>query len=355
MRETVKALMKLKTYLKSLFAGKSITSLSEAFPNVKVSFLDVGARGGIGWPWSVLDKEILEVTLVEPDPMEAQALRDQGQVVVLPYALWSKKTELLLNLNHSPGTSSIFQANMSFLQQFEDSQRFEAAEQIAMEVTTIDILQQEGVIEALDFVKIDVQGGELDILQGGKEFLAKNIVGLEAEVEFSQMYKDQPLFSDIDIFIRNELGLELWDIRKTYWKYKQDQYHTPLKGRLIFGDALYLRSIASLEGWLVDMDAEVAKSKLQALIVTSVTYGLLDYANTIVNSSITVKYLTQEEKERILNYMSDMSKGFYPLRNGNKLLYRIFNVLTHSFKPTHQGWADSEPHLGSRKKLFFWL
>ncbi len=105
-------------------------------------------------------------------------------------------------------------------------------------------------IDSVDFVKIDVQGGELAILQGGEKFFKENIIGLEVEVSFAPMYINQPLFSDVDIFAREKLGLELWDIRKAYWKYKQKKYKTPLKGRLIFGDALYLRPIPTLDGWL---------------------------------------------------------------------------------------------------------
>ena len=61
----------------------------------------------------------------------------------------------------------------------------------------------------------------------GARFFKQNIVGLEVEVEFAHMYKNQPLFSDVDVFVREKLGLELWDISKVYWKYQQKKYQTP--------------------------------------------------------------------------------------------------------------------------------
>jgi len=207
----------------------------------KVALLDIGARDGIGWPWIAVKSNSLDVILVEPDPVEAKVLEGKNQGKVLPYALWSEETELTLNINNSPGTSSVFEANMPFLQQFEDVQRFEVKDKVFIKTKTIDGLAQSNEINSVDFVKIDVQGGELAILQGGEKFFKNNIVGLEAEVEFAPMYKNQPLFSDVDVFVREQLGLELWDIRKSYWKYKQQKYKGPLKGRLIFGDALYLR------------------------------------------------------------------------------------------------------------------
>ena len=334
---------------------KNIVDIPEKILKSKITLLDIGARDGIGWPWNAIQDNVLNVILVEPDPVEAEALEKQGQGKVIPYALWNQETELTLNINNSPGTSSVFDANMPFLQQFGDSQRFEVEKRITIQTKTIDGLAEDSEIELVDFVKIDVQGGELGILQGGEDFFKQNIVGLEIEVEFAPMYKNQPLFSDIDIFAREKLGLELWDIRKTYWKYKQKTYQAPLKGRLIFGDALYLRPVSTLNDWLSKMDRDTATEKLHALITTTIAYGFLDYTLALLNADFVEAYLTKEERQAFIKHIGKISNGFYPFKNGSIFLYRILNVLTHSFKPTHDGWADGESHIGSRKKLFFWF
>ncbi|MDC0239181.1 FkbM family methyltransferase [Candidatus Thioglobus sp.] len=322
--------------------------------NKKVNLLDVGARDGIGWPWNTMQEDTLDVILVEPDPVEAKALKDQGHGRILPYALWNGETTLTLNINNSPGTSSVFEANMPFLQQFDDSQRFEVKDKITLKTKTIDNLAKNNEIDLVDFVKIDVQGGELAILQGGEKFFKKNIVGLEAEVEFAPMYKDQPLFSDIDVFAREKLGLELWDISKVHWKYQQKNYKTPLKGRLIFGDALYLRPISTLNEWLSAMDKEIASEKLHALIATTIAYGFLDYTFAIINTSFSKEYLSKKEEEIIAKHLRKISSSVYPFKNGSGLLSHILNILMYSFKPTHEGWANGESRIGSKKTLFFW-
>ena len=348
-------MMSIPNFLRSFFSTKNIAFLPIVPLCRNIRLLDIGARDGVGWPWCTAPNNILDVILVEPDPVEAKALEKQGQGKVIPYALWNKETELTLNINNSPGTSSVFESNMPFLQQFDDAQRFIAKDKITIKTKTIDGLAKNNEISTIDFVKIDVQGGELAILQGGENFFKKNIVGLEVEVEFAPMYKNQPLFSDIDIFVREKLGLELWDIRKTYWKYKHQKYQAPLKGRLIFGDALYLRPVSTLDNWLSTMDKDEAISKLHALIITTIAYGFLDYTATIINAEFIKKYLAEEDKNVFINHIDKISNGFYPFKNGNTLLYRILNVLTHSFKPTYDGWANGESHIGSRKKLFFWF
>jgi hypothetical protein len=180
-------------------------------------------------------------------------------------------------------------------------------------------------------------------------------VGIEGEVGFACIYKNQPLFSDVDSFVRKNLGLELWDIRKTYWKYKENNHKVPLKGRLIFGDALYLRPLSSLDAWLSPMNKETAASKLHALIVTTIAYGFLDYSLSIINSDFFEKYLSHDDAKIFSSYIKILSKGFYPFINGNNLLYKIFNALTNSFRPSHHGWGMGESNIGSRKKLFFWI
>jgi len=329
--------------------------LNSTITNNQISLLDIGARDNIGWPWNAMQNDILDVILVEPDPVEAETLKKQGRGRVIPCALWSKETELTLNINNSPGTSSVFESNMPFLQQFEDANRFEAKKRIVIKTKTIDGLAKNNEINSVDFVKIDVQGGEFAILQGGEDFFKQNIVGLEVEVEFAHMYKNQPLFSDVDVFVREKLGLELWDISKVYWKYQQKKYQTPLKGRIIFGDALYLRPVSTLNDWLSTMDKNIAKSKLYALINTTIAYGFLDYTATLIDADFADNYLSKESKKSFVRHIDDLSNGFYPFKNGSKLLHKIFYVLMNSFKPTHQGWAISDSNIGSKKRLFFWL
>jgi hypothetical protein len=56
-------------------------------------------------------------------------------------------------------------------------------------------------IERVDFLKMDVQGAELDVLRGATRLLGSALV-VQTEVEFLPMYKDQPLFADVDAELR---------------------------------------------------------------------------------------------------------------------------------------------------------
>jgi Methyltransferase FkbM domain len=58
-----------------------------------------------------------------------------------------------------------------------------------------------------DALKLDVQGSELDVLTGATAQLER-VVALELEVELNPIYAGQPLFGDVDRFLRDR-GLTL--------------------------------------------------------------------------------------------------------------------------------------------------
>ena len=57
-------------------------------------------------------------------------------------------------------------------------------------------------IEELDFLKIDIQGSELAVFKHGRQRLAK-AVAVQTEVSFVPLYKNQPVFGDVDLELRS--------------------------------------------------------------------------------------------------------------------------------------------------------
>jgi hypothetical protein len=79
-----------------------------------------------------------------------------------------------------------------------------------IETITLDSWANDNGVAIVDFIKLDTQGSELEILKAGVNSL-KNVRGLEVEVEFNPIYLDQPVFSDVDIFLRSQ-GFVLWNL-----------------------------------------------------------------------------------------------------------------------------------------------
>jgi hypothetical protein len=70
--------------------------------------------------------------------------------------------------------------------------------EIPVETRTLDSISE---ISQLDLLKIDVQGAELVVFRNGTARLA-NAVAVQTEVSFVPLYKNQPVFGDIDLALR---------------------------------------------------------------------------------------------------------------------------------------------------------
>ena len=57
-------------------------------------------------------------------------------------------------------------------------------------------------VKKIDYLKIDIQGGELEVFRNGVNKLRNSLI-IHTEVEFLPMYKGQPLFSEVEMFLRN--------------------------------------------------------------------------------------------------------------------------------------------------------
>ncbi len=72
-----------------------------------------------------------------------------------------------------------------------------------IETVSLDYFAKQNNIGSIDFIKIDIQGAELDVFKGGQNVLSQ-IVTMVCEVEFIPHYIDQPLFGDVCAFLSKE-------------------------------------------------------------------------------------------------------------------------------------------------------
>ncbi len=328
---------------------KNITSIVPR----NISYCDVGARWGIEEPWKSF-RAIIDFISFEPDKEEYELLlKNKGdRDNIYSYALYSEKKELSLNLTKSRGCSSLYKPNIEFLKHYPDSERFSVENTISVEATSLDHLDEEKILSDMDFIKIDVQGAELDILKGGKDFLNRNILGIQVEVEFQSMYQNQPLFSDVDTFVRNSLGLQIQDIRKSYWKYSDGINIGSPKGQLIFGDALYFRPPQEVLSWCQHLDRDQAVSKLHMACLMGVIYGYLDYSLCLLNQASIGDYFEEAVINEWKSLLYQHGKSLHQSSRGARVASSLFKYLYRMFQPTHGGWSTNDGHnLGTRKRF----
>ena len=246
------------------------------FPlNGTLHLLDVGARYGLQEPWRSWSDQVTPV-LVEPEQTEYQRLRARYEHV-LNVALADSEGSRTLHIARGAGKSSLYRPNMQFLGQFPKSERFETVATQTVTTTTLDTLYERGDLPRIDAMKIDVQGAELEILRGGRQLLTDQLLALQVEVCFDEMYEGYPHFCAVDGFARS-LGLQLQDLSKRHWRYARGA-HLDGKGKLVFGDALYFASVDRILG-MADAEAGLVRAAFVAMI-----YGFPDYAAHLLSAS----------------------------------------------------------------------
>jgi FkbM family methyltransferase len=114
-------------------------------------------------------------------------------------------------------------------------------EAVPLTTVTLDTLAE---LPGIDVLKMDLQGGELEVLRGGLAKLSR-AVAVVTEVRFHRVYAGEPLFGDLDAELRAQ-GFKLHKFLFTKSVMMphdhEDQVVRPkLTSQLLDGDAVYIR------------------------------------------------------------------------------------------------------------------
>ncbi len=178
--------------------GKSSNSLDVAFPPelrnlyepLSVCVVDVGAQNlasedHIYGP--LVSMRAARVIGFEPLRDEAQIrTADDPNITMLNHFV-GEGGEGTFHVGKFNPTSSLLEPNRAFLSQFVAlSEMCEVVSEQPVKTTRLDDVLEVG---DCDFLKIDVQGGELGVLRGATQLLEGTVV-VHSEVEFAPIYKD---------------------------------------------------------------------------------------------------------------------------------------------------------------------
>lgn len=172
---------------------------------IETTVIDAGGRYGLHPTWKSFSGE-LAYYLFEPDAIEAQRLKKKyanrsSEVMIIDSALLDRECTTRLFLFHNRAMSSCKKRNhvsVSFRKERKSEEN--VIDCIDVKGITIDsFCAQNGI--AADFLKVDTEGTEYQVLLGAMEQIKKNILGIRCEVSFDYIFKDSALFSEIHNFL----------------------------------------------------------------------------------------------------------------------------------------------------------
>jgi FkbM family methyltransferase len=210
-------------------------------PQRLTEIVDIGACSTDDLPpyKPMLDAGLCRVTGFEPHPESfEQLMQTRGpQEHYFPFVVGDgKRHNLTLYPGRRRGMSSLFEVDPAIFALFpEFIACTKSPEMIEVQTQKLDDITE---IQSLDYLKIDIQGGELAVFQSGKARLA-NAVVVQTEVSFITIYKGQPTFAEVDFELRGQGFLPhcfpsvlKWPIYPNIWR--------PLN-QLLEADIVYVR------------------------------------------------------------------------------------------------------------------
>jgi hypothetical protein len=197
--------------------------------------------------------------------------------------------------------------NQALYGQFKDcAADLEVVAQKEVDTVSLDSFLPKSGITSIDFLHLDTQGTELEILQGSGSFLSSSIVGVKCEVEFAPLYEGQALFGDVDAFLRQH-GFVLFDLSRSRYRRAGFPDDALTRGQLLWGDAIYLRDYRCF----ADAGNKLALFKL-GLLAAHLQFH--DYALAVLESLLSKpEALTPAEqaalREAHAQYTADLRRG----------------------------------------------
>lgn len=167
-----------------------------------IDIVDIGANPIDGdTPYkALLDAGLGRVYGFEPNPdalMQLNAMKGPNETYV-PSAVYDGSVQEL-KVCKAQGMTSLLEPNtdlLSYLHGFPEWGTVE--ERILISTVRLDDVDE---INNIDYLKIDIQGAELEVFRNGTNRLRDCLV-IHTEVEFLPMYLEQPLFSEVELFLR---------------------------------------------------------------------------------------------------------------------------------------------------------
>lgn len=220
--------------------------------------------------------------------------------------------------NENPQTSSFYPVNDRYKQYFKKNYNKRYVTK-TYNITTNKLDNMK--IDNLNFIKIDTQGYNYEIIKGCENLLDVFSPIILIELWNFDIYKQQYNFGEIISLLKNK-GYIMLDIEKSHqWNFEGDFTNfSRSKKAFVAGDALFIK-----EDILIGNNKNMHTSKIDFIIFLCLIdiFGFRNLALSLIQN----KYLKDEDKEELFKFLVNLkSKTIYKITQNKLLNFIIRNI-----------------------------
>lgn len=267
--------------------------------------VDVGARDGFESHWLKF-ADNCTLSGFEPDALECaqinQGLKGPNKHC-FPYAIWSDEGTYPLYKARFPASSGVLPAEQSYIERHLFQDTLAVCKEFQVECISIDFWSRKYNAN-IDFIKVDVEGGEYFVLKGAADSLKNSVIACNVETWIAPVHRGQV---DIGrtISLMKEMGFELYDMDLHHYPKSvlPETLHTfnSNNGQLVWSQSLFIKDVVlELRNGLGKWDRIRI---LKALAIYDL-YGLADCAAELVLEASRKQYITDQEQHEYLNLLT---------------------------------------------------
>jgi len=214
----------------------------------------------------------------------------------------------------------------------------------SIDTVPLDAFLAEQAIGPVDFIKMDIQGAELEALQGAAEAL-QNVLFIVCEVEFVPLYAGQPLFGEVDAFLRSHgfvfhkfIGGAGRTVKPVV--FNNDANHL---NQQMWADAIFIRDLFQLEA--------LSSEQLQKMALFLSLYGSPDVAHFLLSehdrrtgTTLGEQYLQALTRPaRSVSPPQEATRTTLPMVDGVKVVVpNSLDLITTYVLSEQQDWFEDE-------------
>ena len=280
--------------------------------------------------------------------IRAARQKQQAQSIIVHACLAQEAGSASLHITANPGACSLLEPappedgpSANYINLFGidfDAKGMEVVEKRGVETIALDDLleRREGHpgIPPPDFISLDTQGTEYEILCGARRSLSA-VCGVMTEIIFSEMYRGQKRFQEIyDLLDREGFSFVRWS-----HIHERNGPRSPIglraAGCQFFGDALFLR-----RPWTIEAQS---KTQLKKLCFFSIVYGQMEYAVWCLEQ-LAVDDFVPSSQNTYEAFIADLHQAYARF---SKVMPPAFSQVLHSdqFKDFSSATVEEWPKL----------